>query len=134
MHSPRAQADKKGYQNWIKARVEYQEDVDLRQELVEDLLTEYRADGQQRVVGVLVRGDVEYRADAVVLTTGTFMSAIMHTGEAKTPGGLAAHWQRWVLNLSDSRQVRHPVSTDERLTLASQNCNRVMRSHKHFPF
>ena len=34
-------------------------------------------------------GDVEYRAPAVILTTGTFLSAIMHTGEAKTKGGRA---------------------------------------------
>ena len=88
MHSPRAQADKKAYQNWVKADVEHQENLDLRQELVADLLTE-TVEGRQRIVGVSVRGDVEYVAPAVVLTTGTFMSAIMHTGEAKTPGGRA---------------------------------------------
>lgn len=43
----------------------------------------------QRIVGVRVRGGVEYRASAVVLTTGTFLSAIMHTGEMQTPGGRA---------------------------------------------
>jgi tRNA uridine 5-carboxymethylaminomethyl modification enzyme len=43
----------------------------------------------QRVIGVRVRGGVEYRAPAVVLTTGTFLSAVMHTGEVKTPGGRA---------------------------------------------
>jgi tRNA uridine 5-carboxymethylaminomethyl modification enzyme len=31
--------------------------------------------------------DPEIRADAVVLTTGTFMRALMHTGESRTPGG-----------------------------------------------
>ncbi|MCL4166526.1 UNVERIFIED_CONTAM: hypothetical protein GTU68_047685, partial [Idotea baltica] len=40
MHSPRAQADKKGYQNWIKFAVESQENLDLRQEVVMDILTE----------------------------------------------------------------------------------------------
>jgi tRNA uridine 5-carboxymethylaminomethyl modification enzyme len=38
---------------------------------------------------VRVRGDAVYRAAAVVLTTGTFLQAIMHTGEAKTSGGRA---------------------------------------------
>ena len=42
-----------------------------------------------RIVGVRVRGGVEYHADAVILTTGTFLSAIMHTGEVQTPGGRA---------------------------------------------
>lgn len=88
MHSPRAQADKKGYQNWVKAFIEHQPSLDLRQEMVEDLLTE-TVNGQERITGVLVRGGVEYVAPAVVLTTGTFLSAIMHTGEAKTPGGRA---------------------------------------------
>ncbi len=36
-----------------------------------------------------VRGDAVYRARAVVLTTGTFLQALMHTGETKTPGGRA---------------------------------------------
>lgn len=88
MHSPRAQADKKAYQNWIKAAVEHQPNLDLRQEMVEELLTETLADGDC-VCGVVVKGGAEYRAPAVILTTGTFMSAIMHTGEAKTAGGRA---------------------------------------------
>ncbi len=88
MHSPRAQADKKGYQFWVKAFVEEQPNLDLRQEIVEDLLVEESSETPHlRVSGVRCRGDVTYRARAVVLTTGTFLQAIMHTGEAKTPGG-----------------------------------------------
>ena len=87
MHSPRAQADKKQYQNWIKEAVELQSNLELRQEVVEDLITESQ-NGVTRVVGVRVRG-AEYRGEAVILTTGTFLQAIMHTGEAKTPGGRA---------------------------------------------
>ena len=44
---------------------------------------------RRRVTGVVARGDTLYRAKAVVLTTGTFLKAIMHTGEAKTRGGRA---------------------------------------------
>ncbi|MEQ8790555.1 MAG: tRNA uridine-5-carboxymethylaminomethyl(34) synthesis enzyme MnmG [Pirellulaceae bacterium] len=90
MHSPRAQADKKAYQQEVKRIVEEQPGLALRQEIVEDLLTEPAAGdavATSRVLGVRVRGDVEYRAAAVVLTTGTFLQAVMHTGEAKTPGG-----------------------------------------------
>jgi tRNA uridine 5-carboxymethylaminomethyl modification enzyme len=86
MHSPRAQADKKAYQNWIKAAIEHQPNLDLRQETVEDLLTE-EFDGRHHIVGVRVRGDVDYLAPAVILTTGTFLSALMHTGEVRTAGG-----------------------------------------------
>ena len=88
MHSPRAQADKRAYQNEVKRLVESQPNLDLRQEVVEDLVVEQLAEGP-RVVGVLVRGGAEYRAERVVITTGTFLRALMHTGEAQTPGGRA---------------------------------------------
>ncbi|MBM4003810.1 MAG: tRNA uridine-5-carboxymethylaminomethyl(34) synthesis enzyme MnmG [Planctomycetes bacterium] len=89
MHSPRAQADKKAYQFEVKRIVESQPNLELRQEIVEDLIAETGSDGTRRIVGVKARGDVVYRAGAVVLTTGTFLQAIMHTGEATTPGGRA---------------------------------------------
>src|SRR5437762_3570286 len=81
MHSPRAQADKKGYQFEVKRLVEEQPNVTLRQEVVEDLLVERVQGSGFRVQGVCVRGDAEYHAPTVVLTTGTFLSAVMHTGE-----------------------------------------------------
>jgi len=84
MHGPRAQADKKAYQFEMKHRIEQQDNLTLRQEVVETL--EVR-DG--RIEGVRVRGNAIYRAPAVVVTTGTFLQAIMHTGEAKAPGGRA---------------------------------------------
>lgn len=86
MHSPRAQADKRAYQCEIKRRVEVQPNLDLRQETVEDLITEETSEGI-RICGVRVRGDVLYRCRALVITTGTFLSAVMHTGEVQTPGG-----------------------------------------------
>src|SRR5229473_7833579 len=88
MHSPRAQADKKLYQFTMKHRVEAQPNLTLRQEIVEGILIEEGEEGK-RVAGVLARGDILYRARAVVLTTGTFLKALMHMGEAKTRGGRA---------------------------------------------
>lgn len=84
MHSPRAQADKKAYQFCMKWKVEQQENLALRQEIVKSLIVE-----NDRITGVEVHGDASYRAHAVILTTGTFLQAIMHTGEAKTKGGRA---------------------------------------------
>ncbi|WP_299467010.1 tRNA uridine-5-carboxymethylaminomethyl(34) synthesis enzyme MnmG [uncultured Gimesia sp.] len=84
MHSPRAQADKKAYQFCMKWKIEQQDNLALRQEIVKSLLVE-----AGRITGVLVHGDATYRARAVILTTGTFLQAIMHTGEAKTKGGRA---------------------------------------------
>ncbi|OJW27048.1 MAG: tRNA uridine-5-carboxymethylaminomethyl(34) synthesis enzyme MnmG [Planctomycetales bacterium 71-10] len=82
MHSPRAQCDKKAYQALAKLTVERQPNLTLRQEMVEGVEV---AGG--RVAGVRCRGDVLYKARAVVLTTGTFLQALMHTGEVRTPGG-----------------------------------------------
>lgn len=84
MHSPRAQADKKAYQFHMKNVVEQQVGLTLRQEVVESLETE-----AGRISGVRVAGNAVYRSRAVILTTGTFLQAVMHTGEAKSEGGRA---------------------------------------------
>jgi tRNA uridine 5-carboxymethylaminomethyl modification enzyme len=110
MHSPRAQADKKAYQQEMKRIVEEQANLVLRQEVVEDLLVEgsgFRVQGSAEyqlpenstayrlpptayhACGVTVRGGATYRARSVILTTGTFLQAVMHTGESQTPGGRA---------------------------------------------
>src|SRR5438132_9026943 len=89
MHSPRAQADKKHYQLTMKHRVEAQENLTLRQEVVEAIVIESKPQGESSspagrlVAGVQVRGDTLYRAKAIILTTGTFLKALMHMGEAK---------------------------------------------------
>jgi tRNA uridine 5-carboxymethylaminomethyl modification enzyme len=84
MHSPRAQCDKKAYQALAKLTVERQENLTLRQEMAEGLIVE-----GGRIAGVACRGGAAYRARAVVVTTGTFLQALMHTGETKTEGGRA---------------------------------------------
>ncbi len=88
MHSPRAQADKKAYQNEIKWLIENQQNLDLRQETVAELLTTESPAGRT-VNGIQAQGGATYLAPCVVLTTGTFLKAIMHTGETKTAGGRA---------------------------------------------
>lgn len=107
MHSPRAQADKKAYQFRMKRVVEETAGLSLRQEVVEGIEGP-RAEGPEPrareeeeqqdagprplalgLLSVRVRGGAFYRAKAVIITTGTFLQAIMHTGEAKTPGGRA---------------------------------------------
>ena len=123
MISPRAQADKKGYQNWVKFAIETQPNLDLRQEVVLDLLTEPINDSgeaaAQKITGVAVQGDVEYHAPAVILTTGTFLSALMHTGEAKTKGGRAGEGTTTGISAAlarlDFRVARFKTGTPPRL-------------------
>ena len=88
MHGPRAQADRRAYQDEIKRVVELQPNLTLRQETVVDLLTE--STGQEhRIVGVRVEADAEYHARAVILSAGTFMQGVLHYGSQTLPGGRA---------------------------------------------
>ncbi len=111
MWSPRAQADKKAYQFAMKLRVEDQENLTLVQEMVEELMVDglrsidqpSTINHQPQITGVKVRGGAEYRARAVVVTTGTFLQAVMHTGEAKSAGGRAGEGTTGTL--SDSFRV-----------------------------
>lgn len=114
MHSPRAQADKRAYQNLVKCRVEQQENLSLRQEVVEAIETE-----ADRVTGIRVAGGSAYRAPAVILTTGTFLKAIMHTGEAQSEGGRAgekaAHGISGALNSLGFELQRFKTGTPARI-------------------
>ena len=102
MHSPRAQADKKAYQFAMKLRIESQPGLSLRQETVEEIVVDEQAD-PPRVTGIRVGGGAFYRAGAVIVTTGTFLKAIMHTGEAKSAGGRAGEGTTSGLSASFAR-------------------------------
>lgn len=88
MHGPRAQADRKAYQIVIRELLEKISNLFLRQESVERLLVE-KVEGRARVIGAEVRGGAIYRAQAVVLSTGTFLRGLLHYGPYMTPGGRA---------------------------------------------
>ncbi len=82
MFSPRAQADKNAYHVEMKRRIEEQEGLLLRQDMVTGLLVE---DGAVR--GVRTRSGHAYGARAVVLTTGTFLNGVLHFGPSVITGG-----------------------------------------------
>lgn len=82
VHSPRAQADKKAYQLLMKQRLENQNNLFLRQEIVDNLIVE-----NKRVIGLISQSGIRYKAKAVILTTGTFLKGLIHIGEFCTSGG-----------------------------------------------
>ncbi len=82
VHSPRAQADKKAYQLSMKKRVESQNNLFLRQEVVDDLIID-----KKKIVGIVGQSGLIYKAGAVILTTGTFLKGLIHIGEFITSGG-----------------------------------------------
>ncbi|MEW8975302.1 MAG: tRNA uridine-5-carboxymethylaminomethyl(34) synthesis enzyme MnmG, partial [Exiguobacterium sp.] len=79
----RAQADKFEYQNRMKKALEDEPNLLLRQALVERLLI----DDEGRCVGVVTNTGAEYRAKAVVITTGTFMRGKIIIGELSYESG-----------------------------------------------
>ncbi len=82
VHSPRAQCDKKRYSAYMKRAAEAQHGLTLRQALVEALVLR-----DDQVRGVVTRNGATYSADAVVLTTGTFLRGLIHVGPTQRVGG-----------------------------------------------
>lgn len=79
---PRAQCDKAAYCVWMRAEMEGVANLDMFAELGEELIV----DGGL-VVGIRCASGNEYRAQAVILTTGTFLRGLIHVGTEKTTGG-----------------------------------------------
>lgn len=78
----RAQADKQLYQREMKRILEDEPNLQIRQAMVEELIIE---DGA--VKGVLTQVGAIYRADAVILTTGTFLRGEIIIGDLKYSSG-----------------------------------------------
>ncbi|MBS0187657.1 MAG: tRNA uridine-5-carboxymethylaminomethyl(34) synthesis enzyme MnmG [Planctomycetes bacterium] len=81
VRGPRAQCDKHAYAECVQAMIASRPEIAIVPGTVDELLIEA---GQVRGVRV---GAAELRAPSVVLTTGTFMRGLMHTGEARSEGG-----------------------------------------------
>ena len=84
VRATRAQADRILYKAAIREMLENQENLDLFQQAVEDVTL----DGE-RISGVVTAMGVEFKALAVVLTAGTFLSGKIHIGLENYEGGRA---------------------------------------------
>ena len=82
VQAPRAQCDKKRYQLRMKHVLEQSKNLDIFQALVIGLIVK-----NDKVVGVKTSLDVDILGHSVVVTTGTFLRALMHVGENKSEGG-----------------------------------------------
>ena len=78
---PRAQCDKPAYSRLAREALSATPNLTLREGMAEDFCVE-----AGRVSGVLT-AEGRISARSVVVTTGTFLRGLMHTGERKTPGG-----------------------------------------------
>tara|TARA_X000001036_G_scaffold68472_1_gene59505 strand:- start:1320 stop:3116 length:1797 start_codon:yes stop_codon:yes gene_type:complete len=77
---PRAQADKDAYRDEVQRMIATRNNIEIIEATVEELMVE---DGVLQ--GVMLDGPLY--AKAVVLTTGTFMRGLMHTGDEQSKGG-----------------------------------------------
>jgi tRNA uridine 5-carboxymethylaminomethyl modification enzyme len=82
VHSLRAQADRRKYQQVMKHTLELQENLELKQAQIVKILTENGA-----VTGVQTQLGAEYAAKAVVIATGTYLDSTCITGESVLSSG-----------------------------------------------
>ncbi len=92
VHSSRTQNDKIRYHIAMKAVIERQPNLDLKQGMVERLVTE-----GGRIIGVEDHTGFGYQADAVVLATGTFLSGLVHIGFRAVRAGRAGEFASYSL-------------------------------------
>ena len=99
VHALRMQADKFLYQHIMKETLENTENLDVRQLLVTELITEERT-GEKRVTGVVCETGERLTAHAVILATGTYLRGRIILGETIYDSG--PNGQRPAMVLSES--------------------------------
>jgi tRNA uridine 5-carboxymethylaminomethyl modification enzyme len=82
VRGPRAQCDKKAYQFRMKYALEQQNHLDLKQGQISELIVE-----SGEVCGIVTNLGVRYNTKKTVITTGTFLKALMHVGDRNVAGG-----------------------------------------------
>lgn len=88
--APRAQADRDAYAAAVQSLIARSNRVTIVEGAVEEILTREINDGNhvsQNVRGVALQDGRQLDADAVIMTTGTFLRGLMHCGSARTAGG-----------------------------------------------
>ncbi len=84
VRATRAQADRILYRRAIRRRLEAQRNLTIFQQAVDDIVLE-----GNRATGVVTQLGIRIRGRAVVLTTGTFLSGLIHVGLEKLQAGRA---------------------------------------------
>ncbi len=82
VHSLRAQADRRAYQQVMKHTLELQDDLELKQAQIVKILTEHGA-----VTGVQTQLGAIYEAKAVIIASGTYLDSTIITGESVISSG-----------------------------------------------
>jgi tRNA uridine 5-carboxymethylaminomethyl modification enzyme len=84
VRATRAQADRLLYKQAIRSRLENHPNLTLFQQAVDDLVLE-----GDHAVGVVTQLGVRFQGEAIILTTGTFLSGLIHVGLKNYQAGRA---------------------------------------------
>ncbi|MBC8439469.1 MAG: tRNA uridine-5-carboxymethylaminomethyl(34) synthesis enzyme MnmG [Deltaproteobacteria bacterium] len=87
VHSTRTQNDKTLYSKNMKAVIERTKNLDLKQAMVQELLLE-----NNTVTGIIDHTGFEYKTQALVIATGTFLKGMVHIGASKIAAGRAGEF------------------------------------------
>ena len=92
MWSPRSQSDRKQFiQQWIKTLTTTDNLHIWQDEVVRLLIDNQQSNNNKPIVtGVVTRLGVTFKAQAVILTNGTFLSGLLHFGRTQIAGGRIA--------------------------------------------
>ena len=80
--SPRAQADKRRYSEWMRTRLEREPNIGWIVDRAGTVVVE-----GDRVVGIELEGGERYGCRALVVTTGTFLNGLIHVGQEQHAAG-----------------------------------------------
>ena len=94
--APRAQADKKKYQLFMKRVIESQPNLDVKQDAVEQILV----NSEGEAIGVKTMMEQVFYGKAVVITTRTFLKGLIHVGEINYSAGRGGEFA--AMKLSDN--------------------------------
>lgn len=86
VRATRAQIDREAYMRVVKAAVFNQPHLRVWQDTADAVLSE-ETDQGRRAMGIRTAQGLEFHADAVLLTTGTFLAGLIHIGLTNLPGG-----------------------------------------------
>ena len=82
VHSPRAQADRVLYKKAINQLLKNYPNLTILFNEVNDLLIK-----DNKIFGIETKDNIKITANAVVLTTGTFLNGVIHIGKTQTQAG-----------------------------------------------
>jgi len=132
VRSSRAQADRGRYSVRMRLAIESCANLTLIEASASALKVEH-----ERVIGLETEDGQIFFARAIVLTTGTFLGALMHTGELKTPGGRVGEPGSYALSKSLAdlglSMGRLKTGTPARLSLRTIDTARLEEQHGDFP-